>query len=154
MVAVHKIIGDFYEDSFTLIALHSSIEDFAMVYAINLYIKSIFKRSSKDLELSEHMSFPLFEWQDDLHDRYWALIANESTKKESLVREGLFMDETSFVKRHLVPEYKEVDYFIKIEHDDDLDKDKLLKSLLAIPKMVTAYSIDADKLKSKNNLIF
>ncbi len=106
------------------------------------------------MELSEHMSFPFFEWQDDLHDRYWALIANESTKKESLVREGLFKDETSFVKRHLVPEYKEVDYFIKIEHDDDLNEDKLLKSLLAIPKMVTAYSIDADKLKSKNNLIF
>jgi hypothetical protein len=154
MAAVHKIFGDFYEDSFTLIALHSSIEDHAIAYAINLCIKSIFIRASKDLELSEYMSFPFFEWQDDLHDRYWTLIANESTKKESLVREGLFKDETSFVKHHLVPEYKEVDYFIKIEHDDDLDEDKLLKSLIAIPKMVTAYSIDTDKLKSKNNLIF
>ncbi|MBT8298657.1 MAG: IPExxxVDY family protein [Maribacter sp.] len=154
MTAVHKIIGDFFEDSFTLIALHSSDEDYAMAYAINLCIKSIFKRSSKDLELSEHRSFPYFEWHDDQHDRYWALIANTSTKKEGLVREGLFKDETSFIKHHLVPEYKEVDYFIKIEHDDDLNEDKLLKSLIAIPKMVTAYSIDADKLKSKNNLIF
>ncbi|MGB5500324.1 MAG: IPExxxVDY family protein [Maribacter sp.] len=154
MAAVHKIIGDFYEDSFTLIALHSSIEAHAMAYAINLCIKSIFKRSSKDLEISEHMSFPFFEWQDDQHDRYWVLIANESTKKEGLAREGLFKDETSFLKRHLVPEYKEVDYFIKIVHDDDLKEDKFLKSLITIPNMVTAYSIDADKLKSKNNLIF
>jgi len=154
MVAVHKISGDFYEDSFTLIALHSSMEDFAIVYAINKGIKSIFKRSSKDLELSEHLSFPFFEWQDDLNDRYWTLIANESTKKERLERGGLFQDEPSFAKRHLVSEYKEVDYFMKIEHDDDLDEEMLLKRLLDIPKMVTAYSIDIDKLKSKNNLIF
>jgi hypothetical protein len=154
MTAVHKIIGDFYEDSFTLIALHSSEEDYAMAYAINLGIKSILKRASNDLEFSEHRSFPFFEWHDDQHDRYWALITNTSTKKERLVREGLFKDETSFVKHYLVPEYKEVDFFIKIVHDDALDEDSLLKSLIAIPKMVTAYSIDADKLKSKNNLIF
>ncbi|MBT8307526.1 MAG: IPExxxVDY family protein [Maribacter sp.] len=154
MVAVHKICGDFIEDSFTLIALHSSMEDFALVYAINMGIKSRFKRSSKDLELSQYMSFPIFEWQDELHDRYWTLIANESTKSKRLVREGLFQDEISFAKGHLVPEYKEVDFFIKVEHDDSLDKAMLVKELLAIPKMVTAYSVDADKLKSKNNFIF
>ncbi|MCP4976473.1 MAG: IPExxxVDY family protein [Maribacter sp.] len=154
MAAVHKISDDLFEDSFTLIALHSSMEDFAVVYAINQGIKSIFKRSSKDLELSENMSFPFFEWQDDLNDRYWILITNESTKKESMVREGLFQDEPSFAKHHLVSEYKEVDYFVKIEHDDDLDEEMLLKKLIAIPKMVTAYSVDTDKLKSKNNLIF
>ena len=154
MVAVHKISGDFNEDSFTLIALHCSMEDYALAYAINNGIRAKFKRSSNDLELSQHMSFPIFEWQDEQHDRYWTLIANESTRERQLVREGLFQDEISFAKGHLVPEYKEVDFFIKVEHDDDLDIAILVKELLAIPKMVTAYSIDADKLKSKNNLIF
>ena len=154
MTAVHKISGDFYEEPYSLVALHSSMEGFTMVYAINLVLRATFKRSSKDLELSEHMSFPFFEWQDDQNDRYWTLIANESIKKERLVREGLFQDEPTYIKHYLVPEYKDVDYFVKIEHDDDFNENMLVKSLLTIPKIVTAYSIDAEKLKSKNNLIF
>ncbi len=154
MVAVHRIIGDFYEDSFTLIALHSSLEDHAMVYAVNSGIDSRFKRSAKDLEIGTHRSFPFFEWEDAKNDRYWTLIVNTSTKKESFVGEDLFQNEPSFTKYHLIPEHKEVDYFIKIEHDNDLDETALLKDLLRIPKMITAYMMDADNLKSKNNLIF
>jgi hypothetical protein len=154
MVAVHKITEDFYEDSFTLIALHSSLEDHALAYALNLGMKSLFKRALKDLEISEHMSFPFFEWQDDINDRYWTLITNTSIKKESLAGRDLFQDESSFARHHLVPEHKDVDYFIKIEHDDDLNDAALIKMLLSIPKMITAYTVDANKLKSKNNLIF
>ncbi len=154
MAAIHKISEDFYEDAFTLIALHTSMEDYAVVYALNFEVKSILKRSSVDLELSEFRSFPFFEWEDGQHDRYWTLITNKSTKKERLVRVGLFQDEPSFAEHYLVPEYKDVDFFIKIEHDDDLDVSLLVKSLLAIPKIVTAYSIDADELKSRKNLIF
>ena len=99
-------------------------------------------------------SFPFFEWQDDKHDRYWTLISNESLKKERLMRDDLFQDEPSYAKRHLIPEYKDVDYFIKIEHDDDLNEALLLKELMTIPKIITAYSLDADILKSRNNLIF
>ena len=154
MSAVHKISEDFFEDSFTLIALHSSLEDFAMVYAINLGIKTVFKRLPNDLELEAQLSFPIFEWQDKVNDRYWTLIANSRTKKEETIRTDLFQDEPSFAKYHLIPEYKEVDYFIKIEHDNDLNEPALVKSLLAIPKLVTAYSIDAERLKSRNNLIF
>ena len=154
MTAVHKISEDFYEESFTLIALHSAMQDFSMVYALNSVLMSTFVRSSKDLELSEYKAFPYFEWQDDTHDRYWVLISNESTKKERMVRDDLFQDEPSFAKHHLVPEYKEVDYFIKIEHDDDINEAPLLKKLLTIPRIITAYSLDADTLKSRNNLIF
>lgn len=154
MAAVHKITGDFFEDSFTLIALHSSLEDHSMVYAINLGVKSVFKRAKKDLEIDDQSSFPIFEWQDESRDRFWSLIANSSTKKERFIAVDLFQDEPSFTKYHLIPEYKEVDYFIKIEHDDDLDEAALVKSLLNIPKLITAYIVDAENLKSKNNLIF
>ncbi len=154
MTAVYKISGDLYEENFALIALHSTMNDYSVVYALNNVLKSSFVRAPKDLELSEHMSFPFFEWQDDQHDRYWVVLANKSTKKELLVRDGLFQDEPSFAKHHLVPEQKEVDYFIKIEHDDDLETSELVKKILTIPKIITAYSLDADMLKSKNNLIF
>lgn len=154
MAVVHKISGDFFEDSFTLIALHTSLEDYAMVYAINLGIKTVFKRTKKDLSLNSKLSFPIFEWQDELNDRYWSLMANSSKIEERNEGIDLFQNESSIKTVYLINEYKEVDYFLKIEHDDDLDESALIKALLKIPKLITAYVVDADSLKSKNNLIF
>ncbi|MFS4492603.1 IPExxxVDY family protein [Maribacter sp. 2308TA10-17] len=154
MMAIHKITDDFYEDSFTLLALHSSMEDYALVYALNLCLKSNFKRSSKDLDISEHISFPIFEWRDNSNDSYWTLITNTSLQEENTVRTDLFMNEPSFTKHQLVPEHKDADYLLKIEHDDDSIEGKTVKKLLTIPKIITAYVLDVDHLKSKNNLIF
>lgn len=154
MVAVHKITGDFYEDAFTLIAIHSSLEDYAMVYTINQYLKANFKRSLIDLDLSEDISFPYFEWKDDVNDSYWALITNKSIKELVAVGENLFVNEPSYSTRHLVPEYKEVDYFLKIEQDEADGIDEVVKKLFSMPKVVAAYFVDANRLKSKNNLIF
>jgi len=153
-MAVHKITDDFYEDSFTLVALHSSIEDFAMVYTINSCLKSKFKRSSKDLDLSEKVSFPIFEWKDDSTESYWTLISNKIDSQEKSLGNDLFENEPSFSKNYLLPEYKEVDYLLKIEHDDPRLEENALKELLTIPKIITAYILNADHLKSKNNLIF
>lgn len=153
-MAIHKITDDFYEDSFTLLALHSSMEDYAMVYALNLCLKSNFKRSSKDLDLSEDISFPIFEWRDEQNDSYWTLITNNSTQEEGLVGSDLFANEPSYTKHHLVPEFKDADYLLKIEHDDDSIEERVVKQLQTIPKIITAYILEVDNLKSKNNLIF
>lgn len=153
-MAVHKIIDDFYEDSFTLLALHSSMEDYAIVYAVNLCLKSNFKRSSKDLDISDQISFPIFEWKDEINDSYWTLITNYSVQEDNLVRSGLFENEPSFTTHHLLPEHKDADYLLKVEHDDfNLEKDTV-KQLLTVPNIITAYVLDVDQLKSKNNLIF
>ena len=153
-MAIHKITDDFYEDSFTLVALHSSMEDYAMVYALNLCLKSSFKRAAKDLDLSEDISFPIFEWRDERNDSYWTLITNNSIQEESLVGSDLFANEPSYTKHHLVPEYRDADYLLKIEHDDDSLEEHTVRQLQAVPKIITAYVLDLDHLKSKNNLIF
>jgi hypothetical protein len=154
MMAVHKITDDFYEDTFTLLALHSSMEDYAIVYALNLCLKSRFKRSSQDLDISDHISFPIFEWKDDSNDSYWTLITNYSVQEDNLVRSGLFENEPSYTTHHLVPEHKDADYLLKVEHDDfNLEKDTV-KQLLTVPSIITAYVLDVDQLKSKSNLIF
>lgn len=152
--AVHKISGDFYEDSYALIALHSSMEDYTMVYALNLFLKSNFKRSSEDLDISEHVSFPIFEWKDDANDRFWTLITNNSLQEENLERTDLFKNEPSYTPYHLLPEHATVDYLLKIEHDDEDLEEDIIKTLLTIPKVMTAYRIEVNTLKSKNNLIF
>jgi len=154
MMAIHKITDDFYEDSFALLAVHSSLEDYAMVYALNLCLKSNFCRASKDLELSENVSFPIFDWRDEKNDSYWTLITNSSIQEESVVGNDLFANEPSFTNHYLVPEYKEADYLLKIEQDNDRLNEQLVKQLQAIPKIITAYILEVENLKSKKNLIF
>jgi hypothetical protein len=154
MAAIHKISEDFYEETFTLIALHSSIEDFMLVYALNSCLKTKLKRSVNDLDLSQGGSFPIFDWRDEVNDRNYTFVSNNDVKEEVLSIGNLFQDQPTFTKYHLVPEYRDVDYFLKIEHDELDVEDKILKSVLTIPKVITAYLVDASKLKSKNNLIF
>ncbi len=153
MAAVHKILTDFYEDSFTLLALHSSLEDYAMVYALNLCLKSSFQRTTKDLELFDQVTFPIFEWKDTQNDRFLTLIKNKATKEEGNITGDLFENQPSFSRFQVVPEYKNADYLLKIEHDDCLEEN-LVKSLMSIPKVVTAYVIEIENIKSRTNLIF
>lgn len=154
MAAIHKISDDFFEDSFTLIALHSSLEDQAMVYALNMCLKSKLKRSSIDLDIAKEISFPIFEWKDMVHDTNWTLLTNYCIKEENLGQADLFGSEPSYRTHYLVPEYRDVDYFLKIEMDEEYDCEPIVKGLLKIPKVITAYTVDNKKLKSKNNLIF
>jgi hypothetical protein len=154
MAAVYKINEDFYDDSFLLIAIHSALEDYAIVYHLNQALKAKFKRCNNDFDLSEKSSFPWFDWVDQFHDRYWVLIANHSTKQELLVNNDLFHNEITYNRPRLVPEYKEVDYFLKIEEKEGLESDVIVKILTKMPKVITAYAVGTDKLKSKKNLIF
>lgn len=154
MATTHKILNDFCEETFSLLALHSSIEDYSLVYAINTCLKSNLKRSKKDLDMSENISFPIFEWKDEFNDQYWTLITNKSTREENLNRNDLFQDEVSLSFHYLVPEHKDVDFFLKIEQADAEIEDEVLKLILTIPKMITAYSMDTTNLKSKHNLIY
>lgn len=155
MVAVHKMLRDTYEESFTLIAIHSGLEDYALVYALNLYLKSKFKRAETDLDIAEDKSFPIFEWKDAKNDRGWTLLQNAIIKEHTIQPSGFFKDEIAYKRHHLLPEHKEVDYFLKIENEEfEIDDEDIVKSILTIPNIVTAYTMEANKLKSKNNLIF
>jgi len=154
MVATHKMSLDFYEDSFALIALHCSLEDFTLAYTINKHLKCNFKRRKQNLVFSDALSLPIFEWKDSINNRYWTLVPNSGKAQQNNVDNGFFTDTPSFTKKHLIPEYKNVDYFIKLEQEDLESEDDVLKSILAIPKIITAYTLNTDTLKSKNNLIF
>ncbi len=154
MVAIHKILKDAFEDSFFLIAIHTSLEDYALVYALNFSLGAKFKRSGTDLDLALNRSFPIFTWNDALNDCDWTLLKNASLEELNVNERGLFKDEVSYTRHYLVPEHKEVDYLLKIDNEElDIDEN-ILKTILAIPKIITAYALDGSRLKSKNNLIF
>ena len=44
-------------------------------------------------------------------------------------------------------------YLLKIEQEEDEVDSGMLDSILEIPKIITAYQIETDNIKSKQNLI-
>lgn len=147
----HKVLEDFYDEWFMLVALHCNQEDHVLVYALNSTLKTGFKRSKQDVDIAENLSFAMFEWFDEKTDSNWSLFPNSTFGHGDLNMTGLFENMSSSAKHHLVPEYKEVDYFIKIDQEVS---DKLVKSIQEIPTVMTAYMVDCEKLNSKKNLIF
>ncbi|MEM9143976.1 MAG: IPExxxVDY family protein [Bacteroidota bacterium] len=154
MAAIYRITEDFYEDSFDLLALHSPLEDYVLVYRLNLYLKSRFKRAKQDIETTGKVHYPLFQWKDESKDVHWSLICNYSSIPDMGTQDNLFGDSPAFVTYHFIPEQKEVDYFLKVEQGVmDYDKD-IVRILNTIPNVITAYPLHTQTLKSKKNLIF
>ncbi len=153
-VSTYKISEDLCVEEFVLIALHSSLEDHAMVYWLNHRLKLLLKRTGEDMEIKDQGCFPVFEWKDKINDRYWTLFTNNSIGVEEPERADLFQNERFQTIHHLVPEYKEVDYFLKIEQGEEHLEDEVIRDILSVPKIITAYTVNTEGLKSKHNLIF
>ena len=153
-VSTYSISEDLCAEEFVLIALHSSLEDHVLVYTLNKFLKLKLKRTGEDLEVKGNYAFPLFEWRDEVNDRYWTLVINNRFEEKKLERHDLFDNELSLTVQHLIPEHKEVDFFLKIDQGDEHLEDEVVKEIQNIPNIITAYLIDAERLKSKHNLIF
>lgn len=153
-VSTYKISEDLFVEEFVLIALHSSLEDHTLAYALNQYLNLMLKRTGEDLHIEGIGSFPVFEWKDKINDRNWLLITNANLIEVNLEGQDLFQNELSHTVRHLIPESREVDFFLKIEQGDEYLDEDVIKTILTIPKIVTAYTVETERLKSKHNLIF
>ena len=157
-MAIHKLVFDDLEcDSYQLIAIHCSLEDYRLAYLLNSHLNLRLKRKQNDLDFSV-AAYSIFEWEDQNHMRTWNLISNickvEKNQQEQDTS-SLFQDRNSIQVYNLVPEYKEANYFLKIDCESNASKEKrMVNSILSIPQIVTAYSIDTENLKSKTNLIF
>jgi hypothetical protein len=58
-------------------------------------------------------------------------------------------------KVYLLPEFKKVDFFLKIENTEDVMYVSKMQALLnSIEGVSATYVVDTTQIKSKNNLIF
>jgi len=160
-MAKHKLIlDDVFEDlSFTLIAIHCSLEDFRLAYLLNKELAINLKRNEEDLDYDTiSASYSIFEWDDINHQTTWSLVSNLCQKEAETVpsTQSLFgNNDTTINTYHLISEFKTVDYFLKISSEGWFSHEKeILNSIQNTPSIITAYTIDATQLKSKNNLIF
>ncbi len=161
-MAIHKLlIDDFVTVDYELIAIHSSLEDYRLAYFINRELSILLEKSPKDIGITVkegESCFSRFIFEDREKELLWNFIQNKSTIKTiqqnsiSLFEEA-GLDVTTNV--FLLPELKKVDYIIKIENIcSSFALEELIEKLLSIRHISTAYQIDHQKLKSKNNLIF
>ncbi|MBP0905648.1 IPExxxVDY family protein [Mariniflexile gromovii] len=160
-MAVHKLILDdiFDEVDCTLIAIHCTIEDYRLAYLLNKNLSTNLARRRSNLDFSfNNATYSIFEWEDSKQLINWSLVSNicktEILKKHNF--NSLFSAEEKVIQTtYLVPEYKAVNYFLKIDNEFSLSKENnILKKILEVQQVATAYSIDINQLKSKDNLIF
>ena len=159
-MALHKLqVDDFYDDSYKLIAIHSRLEDYRLAYLLNKHLELRLERKEKDIDFKYlESSYSIFEWDNETEYILWNLISNVCKKEEdSLYSSGtLFSDNEKVLKTfHLISEYKKVDYFLKISEESQSINEKIILSKLQdIPQIITSYTVDPLKIKSKDHLIF
>jgi len=162
-MAHHKLVLD--EDpgeDFSLIAIHCSEDAFKMAFMLNKHAMLRLQRKKDDVDLSHHgeiISFPIFEFENELNYIKFNLVANKYRLStiNKLEAGNLFSELPSekVTTVHLLPEYKNVDYFLKIDSDYESMPIRILVSTInEIEQVISAYPIQNGQIKSKNNLIF
>ncbi len=143
-------IDDFSDDDYTLIGIHTSIEDCQMAFLLNRNLQISFTKRAKGISIFQNDvdgEHSVYEYKDEEHENNWYLISNICNIEQK--SEGLFSK--SEVRTYLIPEKKNVDFFIKIESNFEED---VVRKINAIPQVITSYLIEPELLKSKDNLIF
>jgi hypothetical protein len=162
-MAIHKLdIGDFDEIDYHLIAIHTTLEDYRLAYFINQKLQINLSKNENEIQINikeGETHFSRFFYHSLEKEISWNLIQNKNEviqqKKDN--NQNLFSNLTLEVltKVHLVPEFKKVDYFLKIENLDETTYiSNILAGLNEIDTISAIYSVETNKIKSKNNLIF
>jgi len=153
------ILDDIIEDiDYALIGIHCSIEDYRLAYLLNQFLNLKLKRKATDIKYDDNSCYSIFEWQDEKQLTIWNLVSNTSKIELEHVIDAnsLFSNQETFTKtQHLIPEYKKVNFILKISDNRNASIEKrILNKILSIPQVITAYNIDANQLKTTDQLIF
>jgi hypothetical protein len=162
-MAIHKLdLDEFDEIDYHLIAIHTSLEDYRLAYLINQNLLINLSKSKNEIQINikeGETKFSRFYYYAVEKAISWNLIQNKNEviqqKKDN--SQNLFSNLTLEVstKVYLLPEFKKVDYFLKIENlDETMDVIKIQVALNTIDSISAIYTVETNKIKSKNNLIF
>jgi hypothetical protein len=155
-------IDDFDENDYGLIAIHTVLEDYRLAYYINKTLPVNLSKSKNEIAVNikeGETHFTRFHFEDDQNNISWNLIQN---KNEVILKKkgnnfDLFTDTIQEISKkvYLLPEFKKVNFFLKIENPNSrIDIEKATEILNSIERISTVYTVDFNKIKNKNNLIF
>jgi|TARA_R110002072_G_scaffold254433_3_gene413313 hypothetical protein len=154
---VHSLdLEDFCEDNYTLIGIHTALEDFKLAYLLNNNLNTLFSIADFSLDFESNntkASFSIYNYINEKYDFEWYLIANSFKEERTNELDTIVL--STETKTYLIPEKKNVDYFLKIvgEPNQELIY-KTVDKINQLNQVVTSYVVETDTLKSKEFLIF
>lgn len=154
---IHSLeLDDFSDDNYTLIGIHSTLDEYKLAYILNQKLETTFVKANYSLDFenkNNNASFPIYEFINSKFSHSWFLISNQYKEKIEGMSLGLF--DASEITTYLIPEKRKVDFFLKLEGDFDYQYiSKIVSEINAINQVITSYTIDPNILKSKEFLIF
>lgn len=147
-------------NSFYVIAIHTSFRPYRLAYALNKNLHIQLKRSHEDLDLKRDdadFHFPLFEYNNPNYFHQYDLIGNRSIRigKSDGIIHYEEVENNLYSIGYLIPEHRKVDYFLKVDFDDNcLPLKEALHRINKIRGVQSAYILNNSQIKSINNLIF
>ena len=158
-MVVHKLNLDSFDDvPFSLIALHTSLDDYHLAYLINQRLPILLSKNN-DIHLTTENGdtyFSRFSYENVEYETYWDLFQNNNITDLGIINDeqksasNLFEVSTT---AYLLSEFKKVDYFLRVQNFDE-DLDAIISTLNTISRIESIYLINEHQVKSKNNLIF
>ncbi len=143
-----------FEHDYSLIAINSTLEDYRLAYSLNKSLNINLNSDPKGLEFTDkNCSFIVFNYT--CNNFYsWSLLANKYIFTVKNTDENYLFEEDSKTN-YLIDEKKEVDFFLKIIGDFDINSlQSLIQNIKKIKGVITSYTINPLTLKSKDYLIF
>ncbi|WP_281227533.1 IPExxxVDY family protein [Flavobacterium aquiphilum] len=163
-MAIHKLdFDDFDEIDYSLIAIHTSLEDYRLAYFINQKLHVNLNKSIKEIQITVkegEAHFSRFHYYEKKKEISWDLIQNKNEvihqqKEENQSLFSNIIDLEAAKKVYMLPEFKKVEYFLKIENCEmNLNLLEIMNKLNTIDNVAMTYIVDTNRIKSKNNLIF
>ncbi len=130
-----------YDYDFDLIGISCHSRDYRLCWALNQQLGTALAKREEDIDhkprrQNEVSAHSFYEYQDEDDRVEYFLLANKS---------GSSM---------LVPEQKQADYLLLLRNNYVVEIAELIARIKAIDIVLTAFRIEVDTLKSKENLIF
>lgn len=156
---VNKLVLDGFEvDAFYLCAIHSSLPSYKMAFLLNKHLGLKFARFKKDIEVVSDEGlevYPCYTFEDKENYTTYSLLKNKCFFENNMTKgnSALFANNLGQqITKNLIPEYKKVDYFLKVETDNFSYSIKLLVSkIININQVIASFEVDYESIKT--NLI-
>lgn len=162
-MTIHKLyIDEFDEVDYDLIAIHTSLEDYRLAYFINQKLPVLLYKNKDEIQINlkdAETYFSRYTFENNDKEISWNLIRNKNEitlPKQEKAQDLFDIAYTNLelaTKVYLLPEFKKVDYFLKIENSEQ-STETITNHINTIDRISAVYSVDTRTIKSKNNLIF
>lgn len=124
---------------FMLLGICSHVKNYKLCWAINNTFDFKLTKEELDLEVvrsNQNLAFPYYSYRSEENHSTYSLVSNRCEN-------GM-----------LIPEQKQTDFFLIVQNSFDDDATDMLSKLRKLDCVLTAFNVDVNGLKSKENLLF